>query len=247
MENTGNIQRSYYQRIASKYDQMHVHNNDEHHVALGHIWRFVEKLGISTMLDVGCGTGRGVKYFTTHDPAIKAKGIDPVFDMLLQAVDNNNIPTDCIVCGRGESLPFGDKSFDAVCALGILHHVEDHNAVVREMIRVARKAVFISDGNRFGQGNMLIRLIKLLFYKAHLWGVINFLKTNGRGYVFSEGDGLMYSYSVFDSLGLIKNLADEIVLLPTESTEADKKLPVIISASHILLCVILNKDNASVA
>jgi ubiquinone/menaquinone biosynthesis C-methylase UbiE len=104
------------------------------------------------------------------------------------------------VRGSGAALPFADSSFDVVCEFAVLHHVPNRNAVVKEMFRVARKAVLISDSNRFGQGPRAARLIKLGLYKTKLWKAYNYLRTSGKGYRVTEGDGVAYSYSVYDSL-----------------------------------------------
>ncbi len=141
-----------------------------------------------------------------------------------------------LVCGSGESLPFADDSFDAVCEFAILHHVENPNAVVREMIRVARKAVFISDANRFGQGGRVARVLKLALYKLRLWHAVNFIKTAGKGYSFSEGDGLFYSFSVFDSYQILAEWADRIVLVPTAPATSTSWFGPLVTSAHVLLC-----------
>ncbi len=51
----------------------------------------------------------------------------------------------------GLALPFKDDGFDAVVESSVLRHVSDPKAVVSEMIRVARKAVFLVDSNIFGR------------------------------------------------------------------------------------------------
>lgn len=43
---------------------------------------------------------------------------------------------------------------------------------------MAKKAVFISDSNHFGQGSRAARLIKLVLYKTRLWGIYNYLNTH---------------------------------------------------------------------
>jgi ubiquinone/menaquinone biosynthesis C-methylase UbiE len=98
-----------------------------------------------------------------------------------------------------------------VCESAVLHHVANPNAVVKEMLRVAKKAVLISDSNRFGQGSRAARLIKLGLYKTKLWGAYNYVRTSGRGYRITEGDGVAYSYSVYDSFALLSQWADRII------------------------------------
>jgi ubiquinone/menaquinone biosynthesis C-methylase UbiE len=54
------------------------------------------------------------------------------------------------------------NSIDAAFECGVLHHVAEPSHVVGEMMRVARKAIFLSDSNRFGQGRLIARILKLL-------------------------------------------------------------------------------------
>ena len=233
MASARELQEQYYQETARSYDKVHS-SEVEHQIALAYIVPFLNLLDVSTILDVGCGTGRGLKYFQEKCPRATLCGIDPGSVLLEQAADRGC--NDILVCGSGESLPFADDSFDAVCEFAILHHVDNPNAVVREMIRVARKAVFISDANRFGQGGRVARMLKLALYKLRLWDAVNFIKTAGKGYSFSEGDGLFYSFSVFDSYQTLAEWADRIVLVPTAAANSASWFSPLLTSAHVLLC-----------
>jgi ubiquinone/menaquinone biosynthesis C-methylase UbiE len=234
MRNAVELQRELFARNAAAYEDKHVHCHDEPSLALDQMFTWIQALDVKTMLDVGCGTGRGVHYLLER--GIKVQGIEPVSAMLDQAVLRRGIPSHLLIRGMGQSLPFPDKSFDAVCELGMLHHVPDPNAIVREMLRVARKAVFISDGNRFGQGSQSARWLKLLLCKAGLWKTTDWIKTLGKGYVVSDGDGLIYSYSIYDSFNLVANWADRIILIPTSSEKPRSWFHPLLTSSHVLLC-----------
>ena len=117
--------------------------------------------------------------------------------------------------------------------------VEIKKEIPAEMMRVARKAVFLSDANRFGQGPHSLRLLKLFLYKLHLWDAARYLQTGGKMYAVSEGDGLAYSYSVFDSYELLANWAQSIVLFPTKVDISVKSwLHPLLTAPHVLLCAL---------
>jgi hypothetical protein len=121
--------------------------------------------------------------------------------------------------------------------------VERPNAVVAEMLRVARKAVFVCDSNRFGQGSMAARLFKLFLYKAGLWRTFNYIRTGGKGYMITEGDGLAYSYSVYDSLKLIQLWADRVILFPSETGK--KKLSwlhPLLNSGGVIVCAIRERQ-----
>jgi ubiquinone/menaquinone biosynthesis C-methylase UbiE len=232
------MQREYYERTAHSYDAEHVREGDEHYLALRHISGLCDVLRVSSVLDVGCGTGRGMKYFLQNKPGVTVRGVEPVAALIEQAVTANSVPADLIAEGTGEALPFADQSFDAVFECGILHHVKEPNRIVREMMRVSRKAVFLSDENRFAHGSVFSRWAKLVLCKAGVFEAAYRLRTLGKGYRFSEGDGLAYSYSVFDSCGVLSAWADRVIVVPTDDVKAKSVFHPLLTSFHVLLCAV---------
>ncbi|MGB7845846.1 MAG: class I SAM-dependent methyltransferase [Candidatus Acidiferrum sp.] len=171
-------------------------------------------IGARKLPDVGSAKGRGLRDFAAALPGALACGVEPVAALVQQGVAVGNTRTVSLLQASGEALPFGDASFDAVSEFSVLHHTRNASAVVREMLRVARKAVIIADANRFGQGSLPKKLFKLFLYKIGLWHAFDFVRTRGKGYQISEGDGLFYSYSVYDSYDLVAEWADRILVLP---------------------------------
>jgi SAM-dependent methyltransferase len=151
------------------------------------------------------------------------------------AGNNHNVS---LLQGSGDALPFADNSFDAVSEFSTLHHVADPNAVVKEMLRVARKTVVLVDSNRFGQGSLPARLFKLFLYKINLWNAFNFIRTRGKRYQISDGDGLFYSYSVYDSYDLLMTWADRVLALPTGTTHGRGWFHPLLTSSGVMLIAI---------
>jgi SAM-dependent methyltransferase len=224
-------QRAYYEETAADYRSMHVNEGDEHYRALSYIAALAATWGISSFLDVGSGTGRAVQFL--HERGFDVRGIEPVEALIAQAQEEVRA---LIQHGQGESLPYPDSSFDAVCEFGVLHHVRRPDRVVQEMLRLARKAVFLSDANRFGQGRYPVRLLKLMLSKARLWPLVNFIKTRGRIYSYSEGDGIFYSYSVYDSLAQVSKWAEEVYILPLMPQSSDRWVQPLLTSEQVLLC-----------
>lgn len=58
--------------------------------------------------------------------------------------------TTCVVCASALALPFADRSVDVVMCSQLLHHFADEDAarLIRELDRVARRAVIVSDLQR---------------------------------------------------------------------------------------------------
>jgi len=213
------IQRSYYRDTARIYDQLHVHEKDAHYFALTFMLGAIEFLEGQSLLDVGSGTGRTISYIQTSNPNIKVVGIEPV-EELRQIGYSKGISEDQLIERNGLSIPFDDNSFDIVCSFGVLHHIKTPSLVIQEMLRVARKAIFISDSNNFGQGTLLARTLKQSFDLLGLWKFVDLIKTKGKGYTISEGDGLAYSYSLFNDFNYIKKHCKTVHLLNTSPTSS---------------------------
>jgi ubiquinone/menaquinone biosynthesis C-methylase UbiE len=232
------LQRRYYAQTADRYESMHVRPGDEHYVALRYISSFVESLDLDSVLDVGCGTGRGVRHLLEQHPSIRVAGVEPVPELIGQAVEVHGIPEGAIAQGLGESLPFADDSFDAVCELGMLHHVPNPDAVVAEMMRVARRAVFLSDENTFGWGTRKSRLTKLVLYKTGMFPIAEWVKTRGRGFRVTEDDGIAYSYSVYRNLRALSDWAERLALIPTVPCASGSWMHPLLTASHLLVAAL---------
>lgn len=208
------IQRAYYANTAQRYDDRHGEDVGEHSFALSFLISSLEYLGTQSILDVGCGTGRALLKVKKERPGIAEVGIEPSQE--LRAVGHSKgLSESELVDGDAMSLPFPDGSFDLVCEFGVLHHLPDPSKAVSEMLRVSRKAIFISDSNNFGQGSRLSRLLKQAINALGLWPMADLIKTKGRGYTISEGDGLAYSYSVFNDYKQIARACKYVHFLNT--------------------------------
>lgn len=227
-------QARYYQRTAARYDVEHG-DDIENQRALAHIARFLADLDVRSVLDIGTGTGRGLSFLADRLPDVDLYGVDPVAELVHQAQRHH--PTG-LVQGSAFELPFPDASVDAVIETAVLHHLAEPATAVAEMLRVARRAVFIADANRFGQGRPLMRAAKLALCRTGLWRPLVLARTRGRGWFWSEGDGLFYSYSAYDQLAQVAEWADDTLVLPTAGTESSSWLQPLLTAPHVLVVAI---------
>jgi len=92
--------------------------------------------GLGTMLDLGCGNGRWVRYLEGRFTHIDA--LDPSSAVHKAAEVHADLAHVRWVQGRGEDLPFGDEVYDMVVCTGVLHHVPDPTRVLNEIRRVLR-------------------------------------------------------------------------------------------------------------
>lgn len=233
MQDAAEIQRQYYAQSAGSYDAMHVaaDKHDEHFLALSVMGSLLSYYDCRSVLDVGAGTGRTLQWLKQTGQELKTFGVEPVAE-LRELGYAKGISRDELVDGDATRLEFADNEFDVVCCFGVLHHVSRPELAVQEMLRVARRMIFISDANNFGQGSRLMRGFKQFTNALGLWPLFNYLKTRGRGYTISEGDGLAYSYSVFNSYPAIRSTCSTVHLFNTSDSASVNPYR---GASHVAL------------
>lgn len=99
----------------------------------------VEDLEISSVLDVGTGTGIFAEAFSGGSRRVE--GIDP--DPVLLDVARRLVPAARFQEAAAEKLPFADGSFDLVFFGHVLHETDDPVGALTEARRVARKRVVV--------------------------------------------------------------------------------------------------------
>jgi 2-polyprenyl-6-hydroxyphenyl methylase/3-demethylubiquinone-9 3-methyltransferase len=88
------------------------------------------------VLDLGCGAGFLSNFLATHGHRVT--GIDTTTENLIVAKLHDD--TRRVAYQRGDAceLPFPDASFDVVCAMDLLEHVEQPHRLIAEASRVLR-------------------------------------------------------------------------------------------------------------
>lgn len=224
----------YYDETCSSYDSLHA-NEPEHTRALELGWPLLGD--VKSVLDVGCGTGRSLRWIGHHSPDTQLLGLEPSAGMISQAL--LHLPHATIKQGQGEAIPYADGSLDVAIATGIMHHVDNPSRVISEMFRVSRKGILISDHNNYAFGGPITKRVRMGFKMCGLLGVFTYVKQgfNRKGY--TEEDGWWYPYSLFDNYAEIARMAAQIYIIPT-GPATGKLNNLIFSQSHF--CIIATKD-----
>jgi 2-polyprenyl-3-methyl-5-hydroxy-6-metoxy-1,4-benzoquinol methylase len=102
---------------------------------------FMDDFKLEKLLDVGCGTGRIVKFF--NDNGFKSLGCDIYEDALTFARKINKKNT--IVKASAVKLPFKKNAFDIVISISVIEHLTPNEAEVfiQESERVLKPGGFI--------------------------------------------------------------------------------------------------------
>lgn len=226
---------AYYRDTAGGYDRAHA--RAEHHDALEHVIRLVRDLRLSSVLDTGCGTGLAMQTLASAVPGLRVHGNDPSQPLLDVAGRRDGFSATQLDRASSEALPYADNAFDAVLETGMLHHVPDPDRIVSEMLRVARRVVFVSDSNMYGQeGNSLVvRTLKLGLSRARLLRPVLRVLRGGQAWVSTPHDGIVWSYSVFDSLPLLLEACSKVWVIPTGKVTTRGHGVPLLFASHCLV------------
>lgn len=88
-----------------------------------------------TILDIGCGDGADLQFFSLQGAA--TYGIDPSAKFVAMAKERN--PTSIFLEASGEQIPFGDAMFDIVVSKYALQTSRNIQQILREAARVLKK------------------------------------------------------------------------------------------------------------
>ena len=197
------VQLDFYAGQAAGYVPQHF-GQGEVDPALPFVIGQIRMRGWTSLLDIGSGSGRIPAILRDHATLDRLVGLEPSAEMRAVARERYGFAESEFVDGDATSLPFADREFDVVTEFAVLHHLRQPRLALREMTRVARHAVVLADSNNFGQGGLLARRAKQALNAMRLWRTVDLIRTGGRGYHVSEGDGLWYSYSLFSDIDLLR-------------------------------------------
>lgn len=143
---------NYYNDIATGYDELHKEEQfKKFDVLLADNELFTH---VSTLLDVGCGTGFSLDYF----PVGTCVGIDPAAKLVEQYKGKHKI-----MVGSAEELPFDDHSFDVVISVTAIQNFTDVKRGLEEIKRVGKNKFGLTFLKHSSKAEMIEELIDEVF------------------------------------------------------------------------------------
>jgi ubiquinone/menaquinone biosynthesis C-methylase UbiE len=117
----------------------------------------------TTVLDLGCGTGRWSKYIADKAGFIEA--VDPSAAVFAAQSFTANMANIRVTQASSDTLPFADESFDMMMSLGVLHHIPDTELALKSGVKKVKKGGYVLLYLYYALDNRSA-LFKLVFYAS---------------------------------------------------------------------------------
>lgn len=128
------VSKTDYSKIAKYYDKVRTKPG----TLLSQVIKYGKIDSYSTVLDIGCGTGRfPLSLFSISKCSLL--GVDISLEMLREASLKDKGRIVDWIHGDGQRLPFPNDIFDCVYLTFVLHHVENRDLAFEEIYRVLKK------------------------------------------------------------------------------------------------------------
>lgn len=136
-------------------------------------WRVVSRalvsaVGVKSVLDMPCGTGRFMPRFAAA--GFRVVGADIALPMMRVAKEKcvGLASVGGFVRADAERLPFADAALDCVVSIRFLHHVDPASrvAMLREMARVSRRWVLLDYRHKYSYRYAKLRLRSAVGFPA---------------------------------------------------------------------------------
>ena len=205
---------------AAAYDDMHVSGLDEHFLALSWLSSLIKLYKIGSLLDVGCGTGRCMRFLKAEELPITLVGVEPVEELRV------------IGRQRGLSDTNSSKATHWLCLLPIgpsILCVRSVSCIISRITkRPYRKCAGLLDAQclfpiptTLGRADQLREQLSKEFMQFRLWRAFDLVRTKGKGFHYSEGDGIYYSYSVFNDVPVLRRRFSDLHFMSTQPSAAN--------------------------
>lgn len=92
------------------------------------------------ILDLGCGDGNSIRYFSEYFPNANLIGLDVSSESIKNAIQKK-ISNSTFSVYNGSTIPYSSESFDIVFLAGVIHHIpiNDRLNLIKETYRILKK------------------------------------------------------------------------------------------------------------
>ncbi len=144
--------KKFANRAAKSYDNAAILQKEVLNRLLGRLHYIRHRP--QTIVDIGCGTGQGVRGLRKAYPRARICATDIAYEMLLQARSSYRLLSKKrLIAADMEQLPFAAQSFDLVFSSLALLWCNDLGAALREFARVSRPGALLMFAS-FGPGTL---------------------------------------------------------------------------------------------
>lgn len=139
-ETAKNIDNSVVKSFGEEWEKFYQFSDEDINQIGNDYFGFLSQVIINkntTVLDVGCGTGRWTKYLSSKVATIEA--IDPSKAIFYADKLLKNVPNVRLSMASTDNIPFDDESFDFVMSVGVLHHIPDTQKAMIDCVKKVKK------------------------------------------------------------------------------------------------------------
>jgi ubiquinone/menaquinone biosynthesis C-methylase UbiE len=147
----------FNEKVTKHYDQWYDTQKGSlsHRVEKELMLRIADLKADKTILDVGCGTGTYLRFFSER--GMRPLGIDVSLPML--RVARQKVGQEIGLClAKAEALPFKDNSFDFVTFITTLEFLEEPLKALHEAGRISSEKILLGALNKFSLTGIMRRI-----------------------------------------------------------------------------------------
>lgn len=169
------------------------------------------------IIDIGCGNGYVCSKYASEGADVYG------IDVTKKAIDLSSRRFELYGLkgifkqASADNLPFPDNSFDCVCSMGVLHHIENTDKAIKEIFRILKPGgrVILMFYNRNSAKYHLRYRFKSLFTKKTMQELVNEFDGFGNplGKVFSKGQ-IKKKLNLFSNIEMFLGYLDTGDIIP---------------------------------
>jgi len=135
-----NLDKSTVNSFGEEWLKFNAFTDDEIKIAGSQYFDIIDNTILNlntTVLDLGCGSGRWTKFIANKVKLVEA--VDPSEAVFSAYYTNIKEPNVRITQASVSNIPFENETFDFVICLGVLHHIPDTQQALTDVVKKLKK------------------------------------------------------------------------------------------------------------